>query len=97
MEAMVIESLTVGIYHAICYWDLGQTRHISVSVPKTVTLGAVIHNSSDDRLEELVELDPSSDIEVSFSDWLVRGVEEGEGLIMPDGWTRYYDYLSSSR
>ncbi|KAJ7031845.1 hypothetical protein C8F04DRAFT_1185548 [Mycena alexandri] len=50
-----IDSLTLELYHEICYWDLSQSRSVSISTPVTLNLGAVISCTSGKKLEDLVE------------------------------------------
>lgn len=83
-ETMVIESLTLKQYHTICYYNLSQNRTISVLTNVTLDLAGVFACSSDDQLDNWVQIVSLPDVEVGWTDW-----NGAEGKIMDNGWTRY--------
>jgi hypothetical protein len=83
-ETTVIESLTLKQYHTICYYNLSQNRTISVLTNVTLDLAGVFACSSDDQLDNWVQIVSLPDVEVGWTDW-----NGAEGKIMDNGWTRY--------
>jgi hypothetical protein len=86
----VIDSLTLKEYHSLCAFFLHQVRRILISSPLTVNLGAVVSCSSNDRLEDSVEIAFSSDRGTYGGHWETPGGVVGE--VMKNGWTRYGDF-----
>jgi hypothetical protein len=82
-EAMVIDSLTLKEFHEICYWDLSRFRNISISNSVTVNLGGIIICSSDDQLQDWVEIVSLPNIKVYGGCWW-----GAEGEVMGNGRTR---------
>jgi hypothetical protein len=78
----VIDSLTLAQYHEICHWNLSQTQTITISTNATVNLGGVFTCSSDDQLQDWVEI-ASLSAEVWWIGW--NGAERE---VMDNGWTR---------
>ncbi|KAJ7300384.1 hypothetical protein DFH08DRAFT_1000784 [Mycena albidolilacea] len=89
LEAAALDLLTLVEYHAICYWEFSQHRYVSVYNPITVNLGAAISCSSDNRLEDLVEIAIllRTDSGIKISRWYTGY----SGVVMENGWTRYQD------
>lgn len=67
-ETMVIESLTLKQYHTICYYNLSQNRTISVLTNVTLDLAGVFACSSDDQLDNWVQIVSLPDVEVGWTD-----------------------------
>ncbi|KAJ7927336.1 hypothetical protein B0H13DRAFT_1048751 [Mycena leptocephala] len=91
MEAMVIDSLTLEQFHAICCWD--QSPHLGVSMnERTVHLGAILVKSGSDwdYLDEVVS---SSNIRINSSRWTCLDWQTpragARGEVTEDGWTRF--------
>ncbi|KAF7340615.1 hypothetical protein MSAN_02133200 [Mycena sanguinolenta] len=83
----VINSLTLGQYHLMCWNHLAQIRPIAISASTTVDLGAVFRHSGD-LLEESIEIAFSPRAEAPpLDDW--RTLEGSTGEVMPNGWTRF--------
>ncbi|KAJ7928262.1 hypothetical protein B0H13DRAFT_1007651 [Mycena leptocephala] len=89
MEAMVIDSLTLEQFHAICCWDQSSPWGVSMN-QRTVHLGAILVKSGSDwdYLDEVVS---SRNIIIlphwrAFSRW-DRTPARGE--VIEDGWTRF--------
>jgi hypothetical protein len=85
MEAMVIDSLTLQQFHAIC-WN-GSQRVVSMN-ERTVHLGAILVKSGSDwnYLDEVVS---SSNIRIDSSGWTTFRTPGDRGEVTEDGWTRY--------
>ncbi|KAF7344095.1 hypothetical protein MVEN_01699200 [Mycena venus] len=86
-QEAAIASLTLEQYHEICYWDLSRHRELLGSTPITVNLGAIISCSSEDQLDNSVEIAFLPDAEVRLGQWNTDG--EVTSKIMEDGWTRF--------
>ncbi|KAF7333097.1 hypothetical protein MVEN_02375000 [Mycena venus] len=84
-EAVVSEFLTLEAYHKICWFNLKQSRHITVSLPMTVRLGAVICCPSSNGFDELIEIARLVNVEIYHSRWTGGPV----GETMEDGCTRF--------
>jgi hypothetical protein len=86
----VIDSLTLKEYHSLCAFFLHQVRRISISTPLTVNLGAVVSCSSNNRLEDSVEIAFLSDRGTYGGRWETPGGVLGK--VVKNGWTRYGDF-----
>ncbi|KAJ6544534.1 hypothetical protein B0H19DRAFT_1261992 [Mycena capillaripes] len=85
-EATIIESLTLEEYHDICYQFLEHSRIVSISIPITLNLGAVICCPSKDRLKDPVEFAWLPNTKCSSGSWdIPRGVARH---ITEDCWIR---------
>jgi hypothetical protein len=89
MEAMVIDSLTLQQFHAICCWN---GSHWGVSMnERTVHLGAILVNSGSYR-DYLDEVLSSSNMRIDSHRWeAIQGWQDmsTRGEVTEDGWTRY--------
>ncbi|KAJ6525982.1 hypothetical protein B0H19DRAFT_1275854 [Mycena capillaripes] len=85
-ETSIIDSLALEDYHLICYYDLRQSRSITVSTRITVTLGAVLFWPESNRFKDSVEVAFLPDRWVS-PDWEIPEGVRGE--VTATGWTRY--------
>jgi hypothetical protein len=87
-EAMIINALTLDQYHKICYYELSQTREISISTSPMVNLGAVISSSSSTQLEDFVEIAflPIAQCLADEPRWIIARGSDGD--VMQDGWIR---------
>ncbi|KAJ7668219.1 hypothetical protein B0H14DRAFT_3073487 [Mycena olivaceomarginata] len=82
-----VESLSLQKYHEICYWDLSQLRHISMSTRVTVNLGAVLSWPSYERLQETFQIAALVNVEAPRRRW---SINIGVGSkVMENDWTRY--------
>ncbi|KAJ7038862.1 hypothetical protein C8F04DRAFT_1087784 [Mycena alexandri] len=88
-EAMIINALTLDQYHRICYYELSQTREISISTSPMVNLGAVISSSSGTQLEDFLEIAflPIAQRLADEPRWIIARGSDGD--LMEDGWTRF--------
>jgi hypothetical protein len=93
MEAMVIDSLTLEQFHAICCWDRSQSLPVIMD-ERTVHLGAILvePGSNWDYLDEVVS---SSNIRINSSRWtfLEWRTPRARGEVTEDGWTRYSCFI----
>ncbi|KAJ7906963.1 hypothetical protein B0H13DRAFT_1880111 [Mycena leptocephala] len=92
MEAMVIESLTLEEFHAMCAWDLARGRAWTFPTRRTVHFGAVVVSSGSDMayFDEIVF---SSNI-TSHARWKIvkrpdTNAPGTQGKVTEDGWTRF--------
>jgi hypothetical protein len=81
-EDMVVESLTMGEYHYICF-NLAQYRNITISPSMTVNLGIIFSFSSGHPLEDSVEIAYMPNVGTHIFGWQTS--EEAEGVVMEDG------------
>ncbi|KAJ6525976.1 hypothetical protein B0H19DRAFT_581470 [Mycena capillaripes] len=89
MEASIIDSLSLERYHDICFCNLRQSRSITVSTRRTLTLGVVLFWPESNRFEDSVEVAFSPDSEVYLSDsW--KSPEGVRGEVTATGWTRFH-------
>jgi hypothetical protein len=92
VEAMVIDCLTMEQYHRICYWDLSQPRIITISTNVTVNICGVFTCSSEDPLQDWVEIASLQNVDISTFDWVMIASSlnvDAKGEVMDNGWTRY--------
>ncbi|KAJ7677031.1 hypothetical protein DFH06DRAFT_1169563 [Mycena polygramma] len=89
IEALVIDTLTLEVYHEVCHQSLRKISLIDIPARVTVHLGTVISRSANNDFVEIASL-PDASLEIS--DWANSG--EGEGEIMENGWTRCSNSLS---
>ncbi|KAJ7890299.1 hypothetical protein B0H13DRAFT_2040637 [Mycena leptocephala] len=96
MEAMVIDSLTLEQFHAICHWDLSRWRTAGFPIPVTVHFGALLvtSGSDSDYLNEVV----SSNIMIHLPRWKTFrrwdiNTPGTRGEATEDGWTRYSYFI----
>jgi hypothetical protein len=88
---MVVESLKTEVYHNICFFNLSRPRNISISTYIAVKPGAIISSSSGHPLEDPVEIAYTPDVDIPVYGWQTfKGVE---GVVMEDGWMRYFIYF----
>ncbi len=85
-EAIVIESLTLGQYHGIIYWNLGHLRSNPISTSIIVNLGAILSCPLSDRIADTVQISGWNP-DIRWNHWAtIQGVK---GEVTNDGWTRY--------
>ncbi|KAJ7219016.1 hypothetical protein B0H12DRAFT_1152830 [Mycena haematopus] len=97
-EATIIDSLTLYQYHSICYWELAETRFMSISTWAPVNLGSVAYCPSRDFYDDMVEIasvEPArisnKFVEVTTDDGSHWNAERSiVGEIMANGWTRVH-------
>ncbi|KAF7359899.1 hypothetical protein MVEN_00715600 [Mycena venus] len=95
MEAMVIDTLTLEQFHAICSWDLVRNLGVGTYTPGTVHLGVISASSGSDSVyfDEIVA---SSNIMVhlprwkTVQDWEYTNTPGARGEVTEDGWTRFH-------
>ncbi|KAF7374206.1 hypothetical protein MSAN_00302700 [Mycena sanguinolenta] len=89
MEATVIDSLTLELYHEISYWHFSKSRFTSFSPSVTAILGSVFHWPSDDIFDDAVEIAWLPNVEGSSDlSWCDSEYGSCLGELIPDGWTR---------
>lgn len=91
MEAMASNFLTLEQYHGICAWSLSQYQRITISLLTPTKLGAVVYYSSDNPLEDPVEIASLPNVEAYLDRWESSG--EAVGELMGNGWTRYFVFI----
>ncbi|KAJ6462965.1 hypothetical protein C8R45DRAFT_911869 [Mycena sanguinolenta] len=88
-EAVVIDSLTLELYHTMSYRQLSVFRYRSLSPTVTVTLGGVYNWPSDTAFDDVVEIAELPNAKLSScSRWYVSGNESSFGELTAGGWTR---------
>ncbi|KAJ7927344.1 hypothetical protein B0H13DRAFT_2312744 [Mycena leptocephala] len=96
MEAMVIDSLTLEEFHAMCAWDLARERAWTFPTRRTVHFGAVVISSGSDMVyfDEIVF---SSNITIHARWKIVKcpdtNAPGAQGKVTEDGWTRYSYFI----
>lgn len=81
----MIDSLELGEYHDVCYWNLSHRQTFPVSVQAELHLGAVVYSPSGSELDGLDEIAFLPDANPDIGSWY--GVEADRDT-MKDGWTR---------
>ncbi|KAF7347162.1 hypothetical protein MVEN_01470700 [Mycena venus] len=85
-DAMVTESLTLDMYHRICWLNLAKSRDTLVLLSSTVNMGAVSCCSLSNELEKSLEIASLPNVDLDLCPW-----DTGEvvGETIDGGWTRF--------
>jgi hypothetical protein len=86
---MVIGSLTMGVYHNICILDLSPLQRIFISTSENVKPGAIqCSHYSDNPLEDPIEIASAPNLVLWDFAWQTS--VGATGVVIEDGWTRYF-------
>jgi hypothetical protein len=98
MEATsVINSLTLDLYHEICYRILAKLHSIPTCPSVTVNLGAVIYSSFGNKSKDFVEIASLQTAVLNLDENFWHVVESKVvGEVIENGWTRYHHFACHS-
>ncbi|KAJ7759762.1 hypothetical protein DFH07DRAFT_817099 [Mycena maculata] len=92
----MIASTSLDYYHTVCFLDLAQSRHISISAPTSVHLRSIIRCPvySEAEFEDPVQIAHVHGVKFEDSGWIVSkstgATSDKDFQIMKNGWTRVH-------
>ncbi|KAF7341584.1 hypothetical protein MSAN_02055500 [Mycena sanguinolenta] len=86
-DVVALESLTLGQYIEICYWEQRQHQSAMISTQVTVRLGTVIDCSADHQLQDLVAIAFLPSVDEDYGPYWHTSPESFDA--MENGWVRF--------